>query len=178
MCVWSPTRSPGQVPLLRGDILVVSSKPLQIEQRDFGGVLCAYNGHLTLPHHQRRCVRSSASLRHSGWTYECWTVWPMSLTSQRPSFIHGPTVPTPLCRITSETPYDASVKSWKICVRTLGNFTKVCLGMNSHQTLRPVKVQTFRNYIRRLKFINLPIFQDDLRRNWHGTNWSEFLRRF
>jgi len=31
--------------------------------------------------------------------------------SQRPSFIHGPTVSTPLCRITSETPYDASVKS-------------------------------------------------------------------
>jgi hypothetical protein len=31
-----PARSPRQVPLLRGDILVVSSKPLQIAQRDFG----------------------------------------------------------------------------------------------------------------------------------------------
>jgi hypothetical protein len=33
----SPARSLRQVPLLRGDILVVSSKLLQIEQRDFGG---------------------------------------------------------------------------------------------------------------------------------------------
>ena len=32
----SPARSGGQVPLLRGDILAVSSKPLQISQRDFG----------------------------------------------------------------------------------------------------------------------------------------------
>jgi hypothetical protein len=29
-------RSPRQVPLLRGDILAVSSQPLQIAQRDFG----------------------------------------------------------------------------------------------------------------------------------------------
>ena len=32
----SPARSLRQVPLLRGDILVVSSQPLQIAQRDFG----------------------------------------------------------------------------------------------------------------------------------------------
>ena len=106
---------------------------------------------LTLPDHQRRCVRSSASLRHSGWTHVWWAVCRMSLMSQRPSFIHGPTVSTPLCRITSETPYDASVKSWKICVRTFGNFTKVCLGMNSHQILRPLKVQTFRKLYSKVK---------------------------
>ena len=33
---WSPARSPRQVPLLHGDILVVSLKPLQLVQRDFG----------------------------------------------------------------------------------------------------------------------------------------------
>jgi hypothetical protein len=32
----SPARSARQVPLLRGDILAVSSQPLQIAQRDFG----------------------------------------------------------------------------------------------------------------------------------------------
>ena len=31
----SPARSPRQVPLLRGDILAVSSQPLKIAQRDF-----------------------------------------------------------------------------------------------------------------------------------------------
>ena len=33
----SPARSSRQVPLLRGDILAVSSQPLQIAQRDLGG---------------------------------------------------------------------------------------------------------------------------------------------